>query len=294
MQPLLLPGTHVVRRGPDEIQVGLTRGTAVTLGRTSARLDALHEDPSVIRTLRRGGLVIDDDRPLRAALPAEGQADPWVRHTLAATARRAPDRAEHSLRSRADHVVLVSTFGHPISAAVAADLATLCRRTGLRLPVPGRPGPARRDTRQPRPVHVLVGVGEPARDLLDDRVRDSVPHLVVRLVEGQAVVGPFVDPGRTACLRCLDAYLAEEDPAWPLVVEQYSRCTRGDRADGIPEPADPALAAVAVGRAVRDLAAFAEGERPVSWSATTTFSADLAEITTRDWPPHPHCGCAWG
>jgi bacteriocin biosynthesis cyclodehydratase domain-containing protein len=294
MQPLLLPGTHVVRRGPDEIQAGLARDAAVTLGRAPARLDVLHADGGVMRTLRRGGLLIDDDRPLRTALPAEGAGSPWVRHTLAALARRAPHRLESSLRSRSKHLVTVSPFGHPISRELADDVEELCRRAGLRLPGPRRPGPTPRTAVQPQPVHVLVGVGEPTRDLLDDRVRESVPHLVVRLVEGRAVVGPFVVPGRTACLRCTDAYLTEEDPAWPLLVQQYARSTRSDRSDGIPEPVDAALAAVAVGRAARDLAAFTEGERPVSWSATTTISADLAEITTTHWPPHPHCGCAWG
>ncbi len=40
----------------------------------------------------------------------------------------------------------------------------------------------------------------------------GLPHLMVRLTEGDAVVGPFVVPGRTACLRCLDAHHADGRP----------------------------------------------------------------------------------
>jgi bacteriocin biosynthesis cyclodehydratase domain-containing protein len=141
---------------------------------------------------------------------------------------------------------------------------------------------------------LVLSRGEPARDDCDALVRDSTPHLVVRAVESDLVIGPFVVPGRTACLRCIDAFLTERDPAWPLLVEQYARATRQDRADGIPEPVDAALAAVAVAWAVRDVASHLEGERPTTWSSTVTLSADLAEVGNQPWPQHPHCGCAWG
>jgi bacteriocin biosynthesis cyclodehydratase domain-containing protein len=294
MHPLLLPGTHVVRRGPDQLQAGLVRGSAVALARSGGGPEALADDPATLRTLRRAGLLLDDDRPLRAALPAQGAGDPWVRHTLSALARRSPAGSVDAFDARRRHVVEVASFGHPLGAELIADVMRLCRRAGLRLPESTRPGPARRGAVPPDPVMVLVGIGEPSRDLLDPWVRDAVPHLVVRLVEGRAVVGPFVDPGRTACLRCIDAYLTEDDPAWPLLVEQYSRATRADRSDGVPEPVDAALAAIAIGWTVRDLEAYAEAADPVSWSSTVTIEADLADITTRHWPPHPHCGCGWG
>ena len=294
MHPLLLPGTHLVRRGPELLQAGLARGSAVTLDRPVRGPESLKDDLATVRTLRRAGLLLDDDRPLRAALPAHGTGDPWVRHALSAVARRTPQSSVEALTSRTQHLVEVASFGHPLGDDLVRDLQTLCRRTGLRLPEGARPGPVPRGAVRPDPVRVLVGIGEPSRDLLDPWVRDTVPHLVVRLVEGRAVVGPFVDPGRTACLRCIDAYLTEDDPAWPLLVEQYSRATRDDRSDGVPEPVDAALASVAVGWAVRDLQAYAETAEPVSWSSTVTLSADLAEVTTRHWPPHPHCGCAWG
>lgn len=293
MHPLLLPGTHVVRRGPEQQQAGLDPHDAVLLPGAATSLQQLYEDPAARRTLHRVGLLLDDDRPLRAALPPLAQGDPWIRHTIAATVRRTAGRCPDALAARRTHVISVRRFGHPLGRSLADDLESVCRRAGLRLPVPTAPGPARRGVVPPTPIAVLVGVGEPSRELLDDWLRDAVPHLVVRLVEGRAVVGPFVVPGQTACLRCIDAFLTEQDPAWPLVVEQYSRATRADRADGVPEPVDAALAAVAIGWAARDLEAYSEGSRPSSWSTTTTLHPDLSEITPRQWPAHPHCGCGW-
>jgi bacteriocin biosynthesis cyclodehydratase domain-containing protein len=143
-------------------------------------------------------------------------------------------------------------------------------------------------------VHALVAVGEPRRELLDDWVRRQEPHVVVRFVEGRVLVGPFVVPGSTACLRCLDAYRTEQDPAWPLLVEQHARASTADRADGIPEPVDPALAAVALGWAARDLAGYVEGATPATWSSTVAIGPHLDSMEPLRWPAHPHCGCGWG
>lgn len=290
MHPLLLPGTHVVRRGPDELQAGLSAGRVALPGR-QARLEELHSDPRSIATLRRAGLVLDDDRLLRGALPPQSSPSPWPRHTLAATARRVPGSFQDTLAERSRRTIRAVPFGHPLSRLLADDLNALLVRGGLRLsPTRPRPGDAEAE---PGEVRVLVGVGEPRRERVDELVRDGEPHLVVRLLEGRAVLGPFVVPGRTSCLRCTDAYLTEADPAWPLLVEQYARATSHDRADGVPEPVDAALAAVAIGWAARDVATHVEGGLPSSWSTTITLAPDLSEVSRRTWPAHPHCGCAW-
>jgi bacteriocin biosynthesis cyclodehydratase domain-containing protein len=293
MHPLLTPGAHVLRRSADEVQVGLDPARSLVLPAPARTLLSLTEEPALASALVRRGLADPDDRSLRDALPADDAGSTWVRHTLAALARRVRSDLPASLSSRDSHVVLVSAFGHATSRTLAAELTTLCARTGLRLPQPSRPGPRPRGRRRPAPVQVLVGIGEPTRDLLDGWVRDGTPHLLVRLVEGSAVVGPLVVPGQSACLRCIDAYLTEENPAWPLLVEQYARATRTDRADGIPEPVDAALAAVAVGWAAREVASYVEGTTPSSLSATIRLSPTLDTVETQRWTPHPHCGCGW-
>jgi bacteriocin biosynthesis cyclodehydratase domain-containing protein len=287
MRPLLAPGTHLLRRHPRGHQAGLDHAA-----RPGGLTPGWADDPAAVAELVARGLALADDHTLRAALPAE-TGDPWVRHAVAALARRTGPRLDEVLARRTDHLVRVTPFGHPRSEDLAEELTTLCRRSGLRLPSRSRPGPARRGTAPSTTVHVLVGIGEPPRDLVDDHRREGTPHLVVRLTEGRAVVGPFVVPGRSACLRCIDSHRSTEDPSWPLLVEQYAKAVRTDRADGIPEPVDPALAAVALGWAARDLASYVEGEDPTTLSATLVLHPSLAELARQPWPPHPHCGCAW-
>ncbi|WP_148572620.1 TOMM precursor leader peptide-binding protein [Nocardioides caldifontis] len=289
MRPLLLPGTHLLRRRSGH-QAGLDHELAASPGGLTP---GWADDPAAVAALVARGLALPDDHALRAALPpADG--DPWPRHAVAALARRTPDRLPEAVAGRSDHLVRVTPFGHPRARELAEDLAGLVRRSGLRLPpARPRPGPPRRGAAPSRAVHVLVGIGEPPRELVDDHRREGIPHLVVRLTEGRAVVGPFVVPGRSACLRCIDCHRSAEDPSWPLLVEQYARASAHDRPDGIPEPVDPALAAVALGWAARDLASYVEGGDPTTLSATLALHPTLAELARQPWPPHPHCGCAW-
>ena len=139
----------------------------------------------------------------------------------------------------------------------------------------------------PPTATLLISLGEPRRSRVDRLVRDDRTHLLVALLPDRARLGPLVVPGATACLRCLDAHLAEHDPRRGLVLEQLE-----DR-DDPPAPCDPVLAQAAVALAARELTTYAEGDRPATWSATLTLGADLA-LPRRAWPRHPHCGCSWG
>ena len=110
----------------------------------------------------------------------------------------------------------------------------------------------------------------------DQWLVDSLPHLVVRLSPHEIRLGPFVQPGVTACLRCVQSSMEEAAPA--------------GAADG---DVDPALLMAALGMAVRDLATWLSGDLPVTWSSSLTLSAGLTSEVTR-WLRHPHCGCSWG
>jgi bacteriocin biosynthesis cyclodehydratase domain-containing protein len=177
------------------------------------------------------------------------------------------------------------SFGHHSGAGLREEFLALARSAGLRETTPRR-------TAGPDCV-VLVGVGEPDRELVDVWTRAGTPFLLVRLTEGRAVIGPFVEPGSTACLRCVDAHCTDADPAWPLLVRQYSAASARDRADGAPEPVDPLLASLALAWAASDLASYVDGGRPSSWSATVTIHPRLSRLETRSWLRHPACGCSW-
>ncbi|MEP6814370.1 MAG: hypothetical protein ABI873_02325 [Marmoricola sp.] len=256
-RPVLLPGLHVLRRGPDTVQIGLDPRRAVVLPTTDA----------VRRTLD----------VLAVAGPAD-QADAdvlgWLVQLGLVVEQRPPEAADDTSGPRVE----VLEFGAARLPAVADRL----RAAGL---VPDVAGPA--------DLGMLVGVGEPARQLLDPWVRRGLTHLVVRISEGVATIGPFVVPGRTACLRCVDAHHAESDPRWPLLVAQQAAQTARGRPDGTPEPVDLALAQLAVAWAVRDLVSHAEGRHPATWSATLRMPPHLAETESVSWLRHPECGCSW-
>jgi hypothetical protein len=128
--------------------------------------------------------------------------------------------------------------------------------------------------------------GEVGRALLDRWMRSGTPHLLVRESPGATVLGPYVLPGATACLRCVDAHLGEHDPRHALVVEQLATTPPLRPADP-----DPALRALAAGWAVRDLTAAAEGGLPATWSATVSLAELPPRVTA--YHRHLHCGCAW-
>jgi len=135
------------------------------------------------------------------------------------------------------------------------------------------------------PVVVLLAAGPLPRERTDPHLRLGTPHLVVEGGPDAWTVGPFVVPGTTACLRCVDAALGEEDPRRSLVIDQLAH-------HHPPPPTDPLLQAIALPWAARELTAYAAGDRPACWSTTYTLRRD-GSPQVRTWPRHPHCGCAW-
>lgn len=134
-------------------------------------------------------------------------------------------------------------------------------------------------------VALVLAAGEPVRSVVDEHLQAGRPHLVVSAGPHGYRVGPFVEPGVSPCLRCVDAHLGEHDPRRPVVVEQLAGRTTA--------PADPALAALAVAWAVRDALRHLDGGVPTTWAATVELSVTGAP-ETRSWERHPYCGCSWG
>ncbi len=300
MRPLLRPGTHVLRRADGSLQLGLDPARAVVLdARPELRAGLLDGsadgEDRVVALLDSAGLLVDERvlMPLIGLDPSPGRRGSAIpRTTGAALVRDAGPDASRRATTRSGCRVAVVGFGHPDGADLVDRLVDLLSRSGLRRERP-RAAASAATRRRHRSIGVLLGVGEPDRELADTWMREQTPYVVVRLTEGRAVVGPFVVPGRTACLRCVDAHHTDADREWPLLVRQYAEATSRDRADGSPEPVDPALAALAVAWAARDLASYVDGGRPSSWSSTLVFDHDLTTLETRSWLRHPECGCGW-
>jgi len=132
---------------------------------------------------------------------------------------------------------------------------------------------------------VLAEVDDPAPGAA--LVRERIPHLAVNGAEAVGVVGPFVSPGRSACLRCLDLGRAERDPAWPLILAQLA----GARME--PQACDTVLAAAASALAAAQALLFIDTGCP--GAAVTNGTLELAvpdwQWRRRTWPPHPRCTC---
>lgn len=282
-RPVLAPGLRVLRRSRAQLQIGLgpehrllvpdTAAVRRTLGHL-LRGEAVPDDPETSAALALLAPVLVDGAALRVAHVQPGDA--------AAAALRDPTGFATALAAR--HRARVLVHG---SLDGGADPAPLLAAAGLRVdPSPTDRPPSRAD------VALVLSAGEPDRETLDPLLRDDVSHLLVRLVEGGAVVGPFVEPGRTACLRCLDAHLAVDDPLAPVLVGRHA-VAGADRRDGVAEPIDSALATVAVAWAVRDVVTWVDGARPSTWSATVRLAPALASVTHAEWWRHPGCGCSW-
>jgi hypothetical protein len=268
---VLRPGVPVVRRDASTIQVGLQPRLAV-------RLPDAREVRALLASLR-AGTVPGDLTPVAAAaldrlvaaglaLPAPAEAerteDLVARAQFGADGpRRVADRAAATIGVRSDGS----------SRSVLADLLATA---GLTV---GDDSAAT--------VWLVVTSGPVVRESIDPLVRAGVPHLLVTGdTAGGRRVGPFVEPGRTACLRCVDAYGAEADPRHPFLVEQAALGSAGT------EPVDPVLDRLALSWAVRDLCRYLEGDEPSTWSTTVDLGPAEAPGVVR-WLRHPHCGCAW-
>ncbi len=151
----------------------------------------------------------------------------------------------------------------------------------------------RTDSPEDADVVLVLCTGELDREVLDLLIRRGTSHLVVRLVDGGAILGPFTVPGVTACLRCIDAHDGLRDPDHVAVTARYVRASARTRPDGVADVAEPALATLAAAWAVRDVVTYAEGREPSTWSRTIHFTAEPTYRTEQSWLRHPQCGCTW-
>lgn len=137
--------------------------------------------------------------------------------------------------------------------------------------------------RRARRMDVVVWATDtaaPDRMSLADLVAARIPHLVVSPTPRGAAVGPFVDPGRTSCVRCADLWLCERDQDWPAVVAQLERALL------VPSHA---AASWAAGTAALHIAAWLRsGSAP---SEDAVWEVVGATQEARRWPRHPDCGC---
>ncbi len=311
MRPVLRPGTRLLRRDRDHLQLGVEPGHAVVL-RDSSTVQALlrqldgaqareqlldrTDDPrtaaETLDALVAAGAVIDADE-LRAT-PASDELTHLLCGRDSATAQRL-------VRTRrASTVALAAAGAGPSAVDVLTRAGALLTASGVgclvtdtavadRIPSGGwrhaLPGPGT------APDVVLLAGSPVTGPAAESLVAAGTAHLALSLVDGVAVVGPLVRPGRSACVGCVDRARAIRDPAWPALVHQLRPQPGPVPPSDLPGPRSRVLESAAVTWAVRDLLAHLVGDPVLTDGASLRIGADLLDQVLHRWELDPGCAC---
>jgi hypothetical protein len=315
MRPALKPGLQWVWRDRDTLQIGIDSRRAIALtGMRSAAaliglLDGSRDRGQVIAAAVDRGIQAEAADRVITLLAAAGTLCDFPASTIATLAydtrpRLASELATASLAhgdGDGGAHVLVRRQGATIrvygTGQVGTCIASLLTASGIgrvvsvgRAETP-RTAPGRTPRMAPRRIGkrpdlaVLASNHDP--ELASALVRERVPHLAASASEAIGVVGPLVDPGQSACLRCLDLARADRDPAWPLILAQL--------AGREPQPAacGAALAAAVAAQAASQALAFID--RATAATAVVDGTLELVlpdwQWRRRTWPPHRDCDC---
>jgi bacteriocin biosynthesis cyclodehydratase domain-containing protein len=114
------------------------------------------------------------------------------------------------------------------------------------------------------------------------------PHLLVAVRETTAAVGPFVVPGRTPCIRCLELARSDRDRQWPTIAAQLIAAGRAT------EPCDVALATLAASLVTLHALAWIDSDRaelPTSAGGVIELGLSDLRLRRRSLAAHAACGC---
>lgn len=116
---------------------------------------------------------------------------------------------------------------------------------------------------------------------------DGTAHLPVVVREADVVVGPFVRPGRTPCVRCVEGHRADLDPQWPQLADQLR-----DPQREVLDVEETTLAAVGAAIAASQVLAHLDGLTPRAATACIEIAVPDAVPRLREVVSHPRCGCS--
>jgi len=139
---------------------------------------------------------------------------------------------------------------------------------------------------RPPDLAVIAPAEQDPTDLIAELTAGSIPYLLLRMGEDEALIGPLVMPGRTPCAQCADRRMAESDPHWQRVSAQF-----GAPPAGYVPPRDAALALLAAAYGVLAALAFLDGPDP-GWLGVLVRCVPGAPIPRLiRVSAHPDCGC---
>ncbi|MDV8003961.1 hypothetical protein [Rhodococcus sp. IEGM 1318] len=132
--------------------------------------------------------------------------------------------------------------------------------------------------------------------LVSDLVRCGLPHLSVRIRDGNGVVGPLVLPGQSSCLRCADIIRSELDPHWLHLSAQLLGSAGHAESAMIHASVALALAEIDAALSALDLPSVVDlpsAASAASLSSTLEIALRPYRITTRRWPRQISCSCQY-
>lgn len=153
----------------------------------------------------------------------------------------------------------------------------------------GRAAPGTRTRPAPSPdIVVLAAPGPLDPSVPSALVRERVPHLFACVRETTAIVGPFVRPGESSCLRCLDLHRTDRDASWPRIAAQLAGPPQGV------EACDVVLATAAACHAAFQILAHIDGADCTTVDGTLELTLPDWRWRRRSWSQHPGCACRVG
>ncbi len=250
--PRLLPGALLLRRDAHTLQVGTSPGIAIP------------DRPGLGRLLRR----LDGTLPWEKLTGVIAQDIPEFTDDVTDTLTRLVAAGAVVAAESAPLPPRVAVRHDRSTSAFAKLLTTALGNSAL----------------QPD-IEVLVSAGEPARSAFEVLVSARVAHLPVVVNESRVRIGPFVAPGATPCLGCLDVLLTSWDPAWAVLVPQFER----PRLLPVTLPASVLLRAAA--EVAHQLESLQGGNRPPTVGRILSIGPGQSDVDLRDVPFATQCPC---
>ncbi|MFW0789098.1 hypothetical protein [Gordonia sp. CPCC 205333] len=280
--PVLRPGTAILVRRPDRIQIGcdpdrstildltppVTADTVVALLRY---LDDPHTRPELLRYLRTIGLSVADFAVLADQLAACGAVLPYPGGLRVSQLK-----------------VRIHGRG-PIAEKLGVELRDVGLPTTHSVQRPRLGG---RNNWTGTQLAILTDYHAHDPAIVNILMRQCIPHLVVRLRDGVGIIGPLVLPGMSSCLRCADHHRATLDPQWPMIAAQL--LGKSGYASAATIRATVALAHEQVEQIVAGLSEpkqSALAEQPDLIDHTLEFHPNPVRLRRKRWPAHPSCTC---
>jgi bacteriocin biosynthesis cyclodehydratase domain-containing protein len=164
-------------------------------------------------------------------------------------------------------------------------IATALTEARVAITVSDSPGDEQGDA----PGDLGIAVGHYVLDphLYGFWLRRDLPHLPVIFGDGDATVGPLVEPGTTPCLYCLEHYRRDVDRSWSAIASQLW----GRRSAAETPLVSREAAAMATRMVMRRLDRGSPAGAPSAAAASFRIDTQSGDVTRREWMPHPDCGC---